>query len=441
MIKGRTYFTICLVLSILKLFPQSSKIEALANSVTSLKAFDKMQNRHLVLIDSFGSVNNYKPEFYYLDTLLHQAQRIGDKKFEAIIWMSRGNFFLGTGNSSSSIESFRKSIKLLEEINYNSGLCNAYTNMGNTYFYMLEYEKALMYYKTAISYCKKITDPKSNKEGKLANLYNNLGSLYCSMNDFVYGKTYFNLALNVWLKSKDSLSISYIYNNYAQIFTEQEDYDSAKVYYFKALQIKNSYGDLFDKADAHMNIGGVYLKLHQLPLALEYTSKALTFLDTNSYSRHLINCYNNLNRIYHEKKDYKNELKYFKLYSIASDSANSNEKISSITKMEMQYEFSKIHLADSIKSVEEIKLKDLKISSKNMQSYFLIFILILTIVALSLIYSRFKLTKRQKLIIEEKNKEITDSITYAKKIQNSIMPNESYIAREMKRLNEKKKAD
>ncbi|MBP7810122.1 MAG: tetratricopeptide repeat protein [Bacteroidia bacterium] len=398
-----------------------------------------MQDRHLAITDSFGNIKNFKPEFYYLDTLLHKVQAIKDKKFEAIVWMSKGNFFLGTGNSFSSIESFRKSIKLWEELNYYSGVCNAYTNLGNTYFYMLDYDKALMYYKTAISYCKKITDPKSNKEGKLANLYNNMGSLYCSMDDFVYGKTYFNLALNVWLKTKDSLSISYIYNNYAQIFNEQKNYDSSMVYYFKALRIKNSYGTLLDKADAHLNIGGLYLVLKKLPQALEYTTKALSFIDTNSYSRHLISCYNNLNRIYHEKKDYKNELKYFKLYSIASDSANSREKISSITKMEMQYEFSKIHLADSIKSVEEIKLKDLKISAKNTQTYFLVFILLLTIVALSLIYSRFKLTKKQKLIIEEKNKEITDSITYAKKIQNSIMPNESYISREMKRLNEKKK--
>lgn len=434
----RIYFTIFLLLGILNLFPQSSKIDALAKSVIRLKEFNKMQDRHLVITDSFGSISNYKSEFYYLDTMLHKVQAIKDKKFEAIVLMSKGNFFLGAGNSFGSIESFRKSIKLLEEINDYSGFCNAYTNLGNTYFYMWDYDKALMYYKTAISYCKKITNPKTNKEAKLANLYNNLGSVYCSMDDFVYGKTYFDLALNVWLKTKDSLSISYAYNNYAQIFNEQGDYDSAKVYFFKALHIKNSYGSLLDKADAYLNIGGLYLVLEQLPQALEYTTKALSFLDTNSYSRYLISCYNNLNRIYHEKKDYKNELKYFKLYSIASDSANSREKISSITKMEMQNEFSKIHLADSIKSVEEIKLKDLKISTKNTQTYFLIFILLLTVVALSLIYSRFKLTKMQKQIIEQKNKEITDSINYANKIQQSILPNEKYIDKEIKRLNQHK---
>jgi len=38
------------------------------------------------------------------------------------------------------------------------------------------------------------------------------------------------------------------------------------------------------------------------------------------------------------------------------------------------------------------------------------------------IVNRLRHTRRQKLIIEEKNKEITDSITYAKRIQSAILP-------------------
>lgn len=441
MFKAPVYFTIGFLLTALGAFPQQSKVEGLASSVVSLKDFNKMQLRHLAIIDSFSNIDDYRPEFYYLDTLIHKTQKLKEEKLESIVWMSKGNFFLRTGNNFSSIESFRKSITILEKINFNSGLCNAYTNMGNTYFYMNDYEKALMYYKTAISYCKKITDPKSNVEGKLANLYNNLGSVYCSKNDYVYGKTYFSMAEAIWKKAKDSLSLAYVFNNYAQIFGESKQYDSAEVYYTRAFNIKMKHGDLVDKSDAYKNLASLYIQIKQPEKALAYVTKAVTFLDTNSYSRQLIHCYSILNRIYHDKKDYKNELKYYKLYSAANDSASSKQKISNITKLEMQFEFSKIHLADSIKSLEEIKLKDLKISAKNTQSYFLIFILILTIVALSLIYSRFKLTKKQKLIIEEKNKEITDSITYAKKIQNSILPNESYISRELKRLNEKKKGE
>ncbi|MEW6469904.1 MAG: hypothetical protein AB1458_13330 [Bacteroidota bacterium] len=39
-------------------------------------------------------------------------------------------------------------------------------------------------------------------------------------------------------------------------------------------------------------------------------------------------------------------------------------------------------------------------------------------------------------IIKEKNKDILASIQYAKRIQQSLMPTETYIHKELKRLNE-----
>ncbi|HXB40928.1 MAG TPA: hypothetical protein VNZ49_10330 [Bacteroidia bacterium] len=58
--------------------------------------------------------------------------------------------------------------------------------------------------------------------------------------------------------------------------------------------------------------------------------------------------------------------------------------------------------------------------------------------------TRYKITKENFIntlklkisrdIIEEKNKEITDSITYAKRIQNSLLTSEKYIARNLNKL-------
>lgn len=45
----------------------------------------------------------------------------------------------------------------------------------------------------------------------------------------------------------------------------------------------------------------------------------------------------------------------------------------------------------------------------------------------------------QKLLVETKNKEITDSIHYAKRIQDALMPNDIYIERAMKDLKSGKK--
>ena len=41
---------------------------------------------------------------------------------------------------------------------------------------------------------------------------------------------------------------------------------------------------------------------------------------------------------------------------------------------------------------------------------------------------------QQKEIIEEKNKEVTDSIRYAKRIQDALLPSEKFMERTLKRL-------
>jgi uncharacterized membrane protein (DUF106 family) len=61
------------------------------------------------------------------------------------------------------------------------------------------------------------------------------------------------------------------------------------------------------------------------------------------------------------------------------------------------------------------------------------------------VFNRFRVTNKQKKIIEvqktqvdaafeklhEKNKEVLDSIHYAKRIQSALMPNEKYIDRKL----------
>jgi uncharacterized membrane protein YvbJ len=70
-----------------------------------------------------------------------------------------------------------------------------------------------------------------------------------------------------------------------------------------------------------------------------------------------------------------------------------------------------------------------------------VIVLILVIAFAILISNRLKVTRRQKseierqkVVIEDKQKEILDSLHYAKRIQNSLLSNEKYIDRILKKL-------
>ena len=115
----------------------------------------------------------------------------------------------------------------------------------------------------------------------------------------------------------------------------------------------------------------------------------------------------------------------------------------------MQYEFSKKTLADSIKAAELINMETLKhekeITEQRIFTYAGIFaFIIMLFVAYVLIKSNRQKQKDnqiivfQKMLVEEKQKEIIDSITYAKRLQNSILPSERYIAQALKKANKNK---
>ena len=115
----------------------------------------------------------------------------------------------------------------------------------------------------------------------------------------------------------------------------------------------------------------------------------------------------------------------------------------------MQYEFDKKEIAAK---AEQEKLDAISAEEKQKQRiiiYSVAGVLLLVLVFSVFLYKRFRVTQRQKKLIEEqkvmvdsayeslheRNKEIMDSIHYARRIQRALITNETYIQKCLNRLN------
>jgi len=112
------------------------------------------------------------------------------------------------------------------------------------------------------------------------------------------------------------------------------------------------------------------------------------------------------------------------------------------TEYEMKYRLqsSQDSIANAVKLAEAEELhgeqqrtRDAQISKKNWQQVGLFGGLLLVIVFSAIVFNRFRLTNKQKETIkiqhdklEEKNKEVLSSISYAKRIQDAILPPRSF---------------
>lgn len=133
-------------------------------------------------------------------------------------------------------------------------------------------------------------------------------------------------------------------------------------------------------------------------------------------------------------KYYKEANKFLELFVRNKDSLEELSAKEDISKYESEKKFEIKQKLDSLKYLEEIRYqkaetraKDQEIKTQKIKETVLIIGIFLIIGFLAFVYKQLNTTKKQKIVIEEKKQEITDSINYAKKIQDAMMTSLVYI--------------
>ncbi len=419
---------------------QNKVIAPLVDLVNGAGSRISKSNNCTRVLDSLLNAQKYDVGFRFLQVLNKQYAQIPRDSFTPDLLNHTGNFYNATSNYTQSIEIFLKAIDLYQQQKRPRGICNVYTNLGNTYYYFSNYDKALDYYRQALA----INEEKVHDDDIASNIYNNIGIIYSLRNNHVLGNKFFRKALQLYLATSDSLSIGQSYNNLATILTEENKLDSAFYYLKESTRLKEKFGSLNDKADAYNNIADLYLKRSQPNMALAYLQKTLSLLDTTLHSSDLENAYLLLSKVYENKKDPGMALRYYKLSRAVSDSIAAHNATAELLQKEVRIEVAKAHVADSLIMAEGKKLSNLELASKQRENgILLIFLSVAALIAL-LLYNRFRVTQKQKYIINEqkrvveiRQKEMLDSIHYAKRIQQSLMTSERYIERVLNKAQKK----
>ena len=102
-----------------------------------------------------------------------------------------------------------------------------------------------------------------------------------------------------------------------------------------------------------------------------------------------------------------------------------------ITRKEMNFEFEKKEAVANAVHKKEVETQQTIADEKSRKQYIITWSvvvgLLLVIIFSLFVFQSLKTTRSQKIIIEEKQKDIIDSIRYAKRIQTSLLPTEKYI--------------
>lgn len=252
---------------------------------------------------------------------------------------------------------------------------------------------------------------------------------------------YYHKSLVISTRLNNLFVKSYTINNLGGIYNKNEQPDSALKYYQESLKIQKQLNQSAGMVIALTNIGKIYNQKNNTIRALKFLKEAYDLAVENNNAINLMKVSNVLYRTYKNNHNYTESLKYFDLYIKLNDSINNSNNANLLIKSELKYEYEKKTAADSLKVMEEKKINELKITQEKTQKKYLYASLAIITIFGVFMFNRFRITKKQKSIIEqqkvlvekqkeqvdEKQREILESIRYAERIQNALLPTKQYI--------------
>lgn len=343
---------------------------------------------------------------------------------EAYCYNKIGKVYSNAKKHNEAIKAYKKALDLYSSANNTKSAYNAAYNIGNEYFVSGNFKQAAVYYKKAYNLIANSSDYKEQ-----AYVLNQLGASYANYGDFTSGLKYFNKAAKMAEKSGESQLLANINSQIKAIEGNKEHHEKAKTEYEKEQEqeqkqlvenLKEEYSDIKNK---HL------MSLKEIEhLSYENQAKELKL--------HVI-------KEKYEKQLLENQLKEQKI---------------KLLKSENELKEKRVKLLEAENQIKELKIgNQRKIITIISISLGIVIILLIIIIFLFVQRTKtLKLLKEKNAIIDEKNqelnqqneeiatqrdelerqrdilnkqnKEITDSIKYAKRIQNSILPARSVIS-------------
>ncbi|MEZ4936417.1 MAG: tetratricopeptide repeat protein [Crocinitomicaceae bacterium] len=289
-----------------------------------------------------------------------------------------------------------------------------------------------------------------NDQKLLAKAYNNKGNIRFEQNQKERAKSNYKKSLAIKEKLGDKRSQGVTLHNLGNVYYSSDELDSAQVCYEKSLEYAIA-------SDDHKTANANYKALANLSAKKNNCTESLDYHKLYTRLEHSLEVTDQLKQLYEESEKYLSD--QFKLNESLSEdieklTQESNQRLMSInllqenirserikSKQERLLQENKMELLSQEKVILE-KENEVIASESETKNYMLFGAGLSGILVLSMLFLQIRHKNRakkdknkineQKEIIEEKNQEFVDSITYASRLQTAILPPQKLVDQQIK---------
>jgi len=390
----------------------------------------------------YASQGKYNEAVLYFEQAVEIFEELGNTKYVSYISGNIGIIYENQGKNDKAIFYYQKVLKVAEEEGDQSKMAISYHNIAGIHAAQQSYDLAIDYFKKAIKLHEETGDTR-----RISSSYNNIANVYKRIENYKKAKDYYEKSLVITKKNEDKRGEAMIYNNIGLIYKNEGFYSRAINYFKKASVLYEEMEDLGGKARVIGSMASLYNMMADTTGNKSYYKKAIFYADKALKIAIKIGelskqqgLYNNLMHSYNKIGDYKKAFNYAELYNQIKDSLFNEEKTKAIQEMETRYQAEKKQFEiDKLEKYKELKIEIIARKEAENKKQRLLMISFIAGFVIIVIFSAFLyrlflqkkranvLINRQKEIVESQKKHITDSIVYAQRIQQAILPSQELI--------------
>jgi len=337
--------------------------------------------------------------------------------------LNLGNAYVEKADFAKALNCYIQAEKKFKATNDIRGAINSITNIGYVYEHQNLPETALMQYEIALKAAKKLED-----KPLMAEVYASLGSVYYSSYKDKEALENFSLSLELYKQLNDEKKIIDGMSNLGVVYKEIGKLDEALISFSKLLEYAKSKKNIFNQIIGYHNIAITYQDKKNIYYTLMYLDSSATLAKQYRDYEKLTTIYQTYTEVYSKQKNFEKAFEYFSLQFAAKDSLLQQSRANQFIEMSTKYGTEKKDAENKLLKTEGEKQKVITIGISIG--------LIMVVILLFFIFRGYKQKQKanvllgrqnneireKKAIIEEKQKEILDSITYAKRLQEAILP-------------------
>jgi serine phosphatase RsbU (regulator of sigma subunit)/Tfp pilus assembly protein PilF len=302
--------------------------------------------------------------------------------------MVRAMIYWGKGNYERAMAVLFDTLRTLEKHEIEKGKGWVYWVLGVFNYDLKDYDKSLLFYERALD---SFNNFETRDPGELSYCLIGLGCCFMRKGDSQIAEKYFNEALeisirnNLWMQEARTL-----YEIGMMLFGENK-YQEAEMNLQKSYEMRKANGTKPGMVSSLLALSDVKIACNHISQAMNILEEALNISTEINAKTKTYQCHEKLASLYKQTENFKEAIRHIELFYQIRSEVVGEEASNQLKNLETNYAKEKAEQEADIQRLRNVELK------------------------------------KAHDIIAEKNKEIIDSIEYAKRIQQAKLPNKELI--------------